>query len=266
MLQFCSLASGSSGNCVYIGTEQTRILIDVGISGKKIETGLKGLGVQLSDLQGILISHEHLDHIKGLGVLERKSPVPMYMTAGTKEQLKGMSQIGKVDWELCQDVSADDMFSVGDLQIMPIAVSHDAAEPVAYRIQAEDKSLAVITDLGYYTPELVEKLQGLDMILLEANYDMRMLQVGRYPYSVKRRIAGSKGHLSNEDAGRLVNEIWHPGLKYVLLGHLSKENNFPQLAYETVRSEILLGEYASGLAHLSLGIAEREQASRLIRI
>lgn len=266
MLQICSIASGSSGNCIYIGTESTHMLIDVGISGKKAEEGLESLGLSFADLDGVLITHEHSDHIKGLGVLERKSPIPMYMTEGTKKQLQEMPQLGNIDWEACHLITAGKEFSIGEIKIMPILVSHDAAEPVACRIQSADKKLAVITDLGYYTPEIADKLKGLDLILLESNYDMGMLQAGRYPYPLKRRIAGEKGHLSNEEAGRLINDIWHPGLRYVILGHLSRENNFPQLAYETVRSEILLGDYPDGLSQLTIKVAKREEISQLIQL
>lgn len=266
MLKICSIASGSSGNCIYIGTEKTHLLIDAGISGKKIEQGLENLGICFSDLNGILITHEHSDHIKGLGVLERKYPAPMYMTEGTRKELANMSQIGAIPWERQNTVRDGEAFSVGDIQIVPIAVSHDAAEPVAYRFEAGGRSLAVITDLGGYNEELTKRLGGLHVILLEANYDFGMLQAGSYPYPLKQRIHGLKGHLSNEDAGRLVYEIWNGGLHHVLLGHLSKENNMPLLAYETIRSELLLSDTPNALATVKIEVLKREEMSPVIQV
>lgn len=266
MLKICSIASGSSGNCIYIGTDTTHLLLDAGISGKKAEQGLKELGVGLSQLNGILITHEHSDHIKGLGVLERKHPVPMYMTDGTKEQLKNMSQIGAIPWERQHTIRDGEAFEAGDIRIIPITVSHDAAEPVAYRFEAGGRRLAVITDLGYYNEEIIKRLGGLNTILLEANYDFGMLQTGSYPYPLKQRIHGLKGHLSNEDAGRLVYEIWNGGLHHVLLGHLSKENNMPLLAYETVRSELLLSDTPEALATMKIEVLKREEMSPVIQV
>ena len=266
MLKICSIASGSSGNCIYIGTDETHLLLDAGISGKRAEQGLEQLGIELSRLNGILITHEHLDHVKGLGVLERKQPVPMYMTDGTVGELKNMPQIGTIPWDMQHTVRNGEPFTIGDISVKPITVSHDAAEPVAYRFEADGRSLAVITDLGYYNEEIVSSLKGLHMILLEANYDFGMLQTGSYPYPLKQRIHGMNGHLSNEDAGRLVNEIWNCELHHVLLGHLSKENNMPLLAYETVRSELLLSDTPEALSTVKIEVLKREEMSSLIQV
>lgn len=266
MLKICSIASSSSGNCIYIGTDKTHLLIDAGISGKKIEQGLESLGIGLSVLNGILITHEHSDHIKGLGVLERKQPISMYMTAGTMEELKGMAQVGAIPWERQHTVRNGEAFEIGDIRICPMAVSHDAAEPVAYRFESGGRRLAVITDLGYYNEDIVRSLGGLHTILLEANYDFGMLQTGSYPYPLKQRIHGLKGHLSNEDAGRLVYEIWNSDLHHVLLGHLSKENNMPLLAYETVRSELLLSDTPEALSTIKIEVLNREEISPLIQV
>lgn len=266
VLKICSIASSSSGNCIYIGTDKTHLLLDAGISGKKVEQGLKKLGIGLSQINGMLITHEHSDHIKGLGVLERKYPLPMYMTGGTMEAIKSMSQIGFIPWEQRHTVRGGAAFEIGDIRIVPIVVSHDAAEPVAYRFEADGRRLAVITDLGHYNEEIVRSLDGLHAILLEANYDYGMLQTGSYPYPLKQRIHGLKGHLSNEDAGRLVYEIWNSELHHVLLGHLSKENNMPLLAYETVRSELLLSDAPQALASMKIEVLKREEISPLIQV
>lgn len=266
MLNFCSIASGSSGNCSYIGTENTHILMDAGISGKKVESGLHSLGIKCSDLSGIFITHEHSDHIKGLGVLARRYGIPVYTTKGTREAIEGISQVGEMNKELFFEIRQDRPVQVGDLEILPFAISHDAAEPVAYRVTGDGKNLALATDLGVYDSYIVDHLQKLDMVLLEANHDVRMLQAGTYPYHLKRRILGAKGHLANETAGRLLNEILHEGLQKVLLGHLSRENNFPQLAYETVRSEIVMGDTGFNAEQFHIEVAKREEVSPLISL
>ncbi len=266
MLNFCSIASGSSGNCSYIGTENTHILVDAGISGKKVENGLQKLGLKCSDLSAIFITHEHSDHVKGLGVLARRYGIPIFCTEGTKGALEHISQVGEIDKTLFHRVKSDESVLVGDIQVLPFAISHDAAEPVAYRIESDGKSIGFATDLGVYDSYIVDHLQNLDMILLEANHDVRMLQVCSYPYHTKQRILGAKGHLANETAGRLLNEILHEGLQKVLLGHLSLENNFPQLAYETVRSEIVMGDTGFSAEQFQIEVAKREENSSLISL
>lgn len=266
MLKICSMASGSSGNCIYIGTEDTHLLLDAGISGKRAEQGLEKLGLTLSRLNGILVTHEHMDHVKGLGVLERKQPLPLYMTEGTAGELKQMTQIGTIPWEMQHTVRSGEAFTIGDIRIQPISISHDAAEPVAYRFEADGRKLAVMTDLGYYNEEIVKSLKGLHLLLLEANYDFGMLQTGSYPYPLKQRIHGMNGHLSNEDAGRLIQEVWSGELHHVLLGHLSKENNMPFLAYETVRSELLLSDTPEALSTVKIEVLKREEMSPLIQV
>ena len=176
-MDFCSIASGSSGNCIFAGTSDTGILIDAGISGKRVEQGLNGIGRTGKELNGILVTHEHSDHIKGLGVLARKHHVPIYATPGTIREIK-KSGLGKIDEELYQEIHTDEAFSIGDLTIQAFDISHDAAEPVAYRITDGKKTVGVATDLGVYTEYTIEPLKGLDAVLLEANHDVNMLQVG----------------------------------------------------------------------------------------
>ncbi|MCD7735680.1 MAG: MBL fold metallo-hydrolase, partial [Lachnospiraceae bacterium] len=217
-MNLCSIASGSSGNCIFVGTDQTSVLIDAGISGKKVIEGLKEIDRKPEELDAILITHEHSDHIQGLGVLARRYGLPVYCSAGTKQAMLSGSMLGRVDESLFHEVMPDESFRIHDLDVLPFRVSHDAAEPVAYRLCHGEKCVAVATDLGYYDDYVIEHLQKLDAVLLESNHDINMLQVGRYPYYLKQRILGLKGHLSNDNAGRLLGEILHDDMKGVLLG------------------------------------------------
>ncbi|MDD2958399.1 MAG: MBL fold metallo-hydrolase [Lachnospiraceae bacterium] len=265
-MDFCSIASGSSGNCIFVGSDENCILIDTGISGKKVTEGLHSIDRKPEEVDGILITHEHSDHIKGLGVMARKYGIPIYSTPGTLEAIRQSSSLGKIEPELYHTVHADETFSIGNLDILPFRISHDAAEPVAYRVESGGKSAAVATDMGFYNDYIVEHLQGLDGILLESNHDINMLQVGSYPYPLKQRILGRFGHLSNENAGRLLCEILHDKLKAVMLGHLSRENNYEALAYATVCAEITMGENPYKANDFPIQVAKREQASALIEL
>lgn len=265
-MRFVSIASGSSGNCIYVGTENTHILIDAGISNKRIEQGLNEIGLKAGELDGILITHEHSDHIKGLKILAKKHKLPIYGTAETLEEVAAKSSLEEYPQELLRPILPDVDFSVGELDIMPFSIDHDAANPVAYRVQNGRKSVAVATDLGHYDQYIIDHLQGLDAVLLESNHDVRMLETGPYPYYLKRRILGDHGHLSNETCGRLLNCILHERLKKILLGHLSKENNFEELAYETVRLEITQGETPYQAGDFSISVAGRDRMSEIVVI
>lgn len=263
-MKFCSIASGSSGNCIYAGSSSSAVLVDAGISGKRIEAGLNEIGQTTRDLSGILVTHEHSDHIKGLGVLARRYDIPIYATKGTADALRRMTQIGKIPEELFVEIGADREFTVGDLTIRPFAISHDAAEPVGFRISHNGKSCAVATDMGCYDDYITENLTGLDVLLLESNHDLRMLQAGRYPYYLKKRIMGDRGHLSNETCGRLLGEVLHDRMKAVFLGHLSQENNYEALAFETVTSEVTMGDNPYRASDFAISIAHRDLRSESV--
>lgn len=265
-MDFCSIASGSSGNCIFVGTSRASILIDAGISGKKAAEGLHRLERKPEEVDAILVTHEHSDHIKGLGVMARKYGIPIYSSPGTIREIKRTASLGRIDDALFHEIHADEPFELCDMEIYPFAVSHDAAEPVAYRVCGENRSVAVATDLGYYDEYTVEHLKGLDAVLIESNHDINMLQVGTYPYYLKQRILGSRGHLSNENAGRLLGEILHDGLKSVMLGHLSKENNYEALAFATVCMEITNGDNPYKAEDFPIQIAKRDVPSPLIAV
>ncbi len=275
-MRLCSIASGSSGNCIYVGSDTTHLLVDVGLSGKRTEQGLKELDLSMQDIDGIFITHEHSDHIAGLGVLSRKYEVPIYATGGTIAAIKSMNSLGDIPDDIFCPINADEKIIIKDLVCNPMKISHDAAEPVAYRIQHGKKKVGIITDLGNYNEYTIESLRGMDSLLLEANHDINMLQVGPYPYYLKQRILGDRGHLSNERAGQLLVHLLHDKLQSVVLGHLSKENNLPELAYEAVRVEVTMAlrdneqnykrETDITTSDFPMYVASRSQVSPVIHI
>jgi phosphoribosyl 1,2-cyclic phosphodiesterase len=265
MLELCSIASGSSGNCICIGSDETHILIDAGISGKRIEQGLNALDLKSQEMAGILVTHEHIDHISGLGVMARRYGLPIYATAGTIEAIKQTSSVGKIDESLFHTIEAGQDFTIADLSVTPLPISHDAADPVAYRIRRGSRVFAVVTDLGTYDEAMIGQLQGLDALLLEANHDVHMLETGVYPYPVKKRILGDRGHLCNERSGQLLGRLLHDHFGTVLLGHLSKENNYEELAYEAVRLEVTMGENPYKADDFPMFVAKRDALSPVIR-
>lgn len=265
-MRLCSIASGSSGNCIYVGSETTHLLVDVGISGKRTENGLNQLGITAGDLDGILITHEHTDHISGLGVMARKYGLPIYATPGTIAAIRATGGLGKIDSSLFHEVKEDVKLTIKDLTVNPMRISHDAAQPVAYRISYGSRRVGICTDLGIFNDYTVECLKGMDAVLIEANHDVNMLQVGPYPYYLKQRILGERGHLSNENSGKLLSRILHDGMEHIILGHLSKENNLPELAYEAVRMEITLGDNPYNANDFRIQVAKRGEPSPVVNI
>lgn len=263
-MRLCSIASGSSGNCIYVGSDDTHILVDAGISGKRVEQGLNALELTGRDVDGILITHEHSDHIQGVGVLARKYKIPIYTTGGTADVIARSCCLGKLPEGIIHEIREDEPFSIKDLTIHPFTIPHDAAQPVGYRVECNGHAVGIATDLGKYTDYIVDNLAGAEALLLEANHDVRMLQVGKYPYYLKQRILGDRGHLSNENAGRLLCRLLHDNLKAVFLGHLSKENNYEELAYETVCSEVTLGDNPYQSRDFKIQVAKRDCISEAI--
>ena len=207
-----------------------------------------------------------MDHIQGLGVFSRKYGIPIYATRGTIEGIRCCTSLGKMPEGLLHDVPVDETFSLGGMSIRPFAISHDAKEPSGYRIENETKSVAVAPDLGKYDEYTVAHLKDLNAVVLEANHDIHMLEVGPYPYPLKRRVAGDKGHLSNELSGRLLCDILHDNLQYVVLGHLSKENNYEELAYETVKLEVSIGDNPYKGEDIPMMVAKRDIVSDIISL
>ncbi len=237
-MKIASIASGSSGNCIYVGTNETHLLVDAGISCKKIEEGLAGFGILPTDISGVLITHEHSDHIKGIGVFVKKYKIPLYGTIETLAAVKRTASGKGIPMEVLQAVRPEKDFMIGDIGIRVTDISHDAAHPVCYGFEANGRYIAMATDLGEYDERVISHLSNADIIYIESNYDPEMLMVGNYPYYLKQRIDGERGHLSNELSAELVSRVLHPGLKHIILAHLSYENNFPEIAYQTHKNMI----------------------------
>ncbi len=265
-MKICSIASGSSGNCIYIGSEEYHILIDAGISKKRIEEGLAKIGVEPEQLDGIFITHEHSDHISGIGVFSRKYKKPVFGTKGTLKGVAEYKNLGKMPVGLYHEVEIHQVITLGDLEVEAFRISHDANQPSGFKITCGKKSMAIATDLGCYDQYTIDKLGMLTGILLEANHDTYMLEVGNYPYYLKKRVLSTEGHLSNELSGKLLCDILHKDLKVVILGHLSKENNYEELAYETVKLEVNMSEIPFNTTDFEMVVAKRDEVSDIIEL
>lgn len=265
-MRFVSLSSGSSGNSTYIGSVGTHILIDAGCSRKRIIDGLNSLDIDLPDINGIFITHEHSDHIAALRLILKKYDIPVYATQGTIQGIREADKNGEMLDKEFHVIRSDEPVILGDITINPMRISHDAREPVGFRIACEGRKCAVATDLGSYDDYIVGCLQDMDALLLEANHDVRMLQTGPYPYQLKMRIAGNQGHLSNDMSGELLCKLLNDHMKGIVLGHLSDKNNLPELAYETVRLAIDMGDNPYHSSDIPLYVAKRSEVSQVIEI
>lgn len=245
-MDFAPLFSGSSGNATYVRIDDTRLLVDAGLSGTRIAAELQKLDVDPGMLSALLVTHEHSDHIAGVGVLSRRYHLPVYATQGTWDAMAG--KLGRMDPRNVRVIPTGQDFYLGQVGVTPFPIPHDAAEPVGYAFAARGVKVAVATDLGHINDQWMDQLVGCDLVLLESNHDVEMLKAGPYPYELKRRILGRRGHLSNEDAAKAAAELVSRGVKRILLGHLSRENNFPELAYRTVAQQLEeAGEWLSAL-------------------
>ncbi len=235
-LKSCALRSGSSGNSILISSPKSLLLVDAGITGKGLESGLKDLGEDIEKLKGILITHEHSDHISGLGVILRRYKLPFYINIKTLEA--ALPQLGDFDPNLVKIIHPQEKFSLDDLEISSFPVSHDAADPVGFTVRTKDGSVGIVTDLGCTNEEIFTALAGVDICYLEANYDQDMLKYSSYPLRLKERIASHYGHLSNEQSGLACIRLLKQGTSRIVLSHLSNENNFPHLALLTVNDSL----------------------------
>lgn len=232
-MKFCSLYSGSSGNSIFIASDNAKVLIDAGLAGKKIDDALKHIGEESSSIDGIFITHEHIDHIKGVGVLSRKYDIPIYANDNTWAVME--KNIGKIKEHNIRIMDRRSSITINDLEIRSFNIPHDAIAPVGYTVSYAGKNASVVTDFGVFTEEIRDNIIDSDIILLESNHDVNMLRMGPYPYKLKLRVLGENGHLSNEDCGSaIVSLLKNDKKKQIVLGHLSGTNNHPDLAYQTV--------------------------------
>lgn len=259
-MQFCNIYSGSSGNCIYAASGKTKILIDAGLTGKKIQEGLMQIGVSPDEINAIVITHEHDDHIKSAGILSRRFNIPIYANTNTWNAM--INHIGNIKEENTKVFDHYNAFAIGDLYMLPFPIPHDAAEPCGYTITDGKKRVSVATDMGQATKTVKENIMNSDIVLLESNHDVEMLKVGPYPYPLKLRILSNTGHLSNEDAGKTIVELLNGKVKKVILGHLSKTNNYPELALRTVISILEMNDIRDG-EDIDIDIALRDKVGKL---
>lgn len=263
MINFCNLYSGSSGNSTLFSSAQTNLLIDAGVSGKKTEEALKSLGISPYDIDAIIISHEHTDHIKGAGILSKRYDIPVYANENTWQVM--CRSIKQISVKNMRSFTTGEAFCIKDTCIMPFNIPHDAIEPVGFCIFAGNNKVCIATDMGHITQEFTENAEKSDLLLIEANHDIEMLKCGPYPWELKRRILGDKGHLSNDAAAEIVVHMARKGTKRFILGHLSRENNFPELAHQTVCNFANQNGITPNL-DITLDVALREQPGRFMAI
>ncbi|MGD9566839.1 MAG: MBL fold metallo-hydrolase [Sedimentibacter sp.] len=260
-LKFCSLYSGSSGNCQYIKTENATILIDAGLSGKRIQQEILNIGEDPKKVDAIFITHEHIDHIQGAGIMSRRLNVPIYANEKTWEAMSPI--IGDIKSHNIKIL--DDFTEIGDMTIKSFDISHDAAHPVGYNIFYKNKKISLVTDTGCTNDLILKSIMDSDLMLVESNHDEDLVLIGPYPWPLKRRVLGEFGHMSNDTAGILISKAVKRGDEIVLLGHLSQENNFPQLAYKTVEN-ILKENSIDVNPGLCLDMTYRDRSSKTYEI
>ena len=262
---FLSLASGSSGNCYYVGTSEYGILIDAGIGVNQMKKVLKDYGIGMEKIMAVLVTHEHADHIKSVGYLGETLNIPIYATATVHEGIHHSRYVEEVLIQSKRIIEKEQTFRIRDFEITAFEVPHDSSDNVGYLIEYEEKNFIVLTDVGHITDTIRRYVKGIDYLVLEANYDDEMLRSGNYPDFLKERVSGSGGHLSNRDAADFLADNYTPKLKNVWLCHLSRDNNHPELAYKTVNMRLFQEGIRVG-KDLSLTALKRMMPSELFEL
>lgn len=262
-LQFCSLSSGSSGNCYLIKTDNSALLIDAGISGKKIFQGLEDAGVKAENVCGLLVTHEHIDHVKSLPIVTKKLPnIKAYANDNTWAAIdRPVAEDKRATFKTGED------FHINDFRIRTFHIPHDAAEPVGYSVYVDGRQISIVTDSGHVTEEIFNEITDADLLVLEANHEEEILLMGSYPYHLKRRILGENGHLSNVTAGQCLCRLVEakPKKRRVLLGHLSRENNDPSVALLAVKNTLMEKDIFTG-RDLKVEVILRDCCSSLYEV
>ncbi len=259
-MKLIPLYSGSSGNSSLIIAGKNKMLIDAGMTGKAITSALNELNVVPGEISAILVTHDHIDHIKGVGVLSRRYDLPIYANAGTWEAMRGI--IGEISQKNTRIFNTNEDFYIGDVNITPFKTPHDARESVGFTLTHIGRKLLYATDIGCVRDELLENANGSNLAFIEANHDIKMLKCGPYPYQLKQRILSDKGHLSNDNCAKLLIKLHALGIRAAILAHLSSENNTPELAYDTV-SNIL---EANLIRDMELCVAKRNGITGIFEV
>jgi phosphoribosyl 1,2-cyclic phosphodiesterase len=254
-----ALASGSSGNCFFIESDKSSFLVDAGISCKQIVERMELLGKDASSLNGIFVTHEHSDHIRGIDVLSKKYSIPVFITKRCSDNCSHIVS----DNSLLNFIEKDKILNLNKTKILPFSKNHDASDPVSYSIVSDKKKISVMTDVGIACSNIIKHTKDSNVIFLESNHDIDMLENGRYPIYLKRRIASDNGHLSNYNAALLVLEHASPKLQHVILSHLSENNNTQEIALKTIKDII---NHRKDLKNLKIHLSNRNKPTKLISI
>jgi len=257
MLKFCSLYSGSSGNSSFIQSENINILVDAGVSGKKIVDALASINIAVENISAILVTHEHSDHTQSISTLSKKYNIPVYANKKTWEAMKDKKE--KISKDNICYFNNNKSFKLSDITILPFDIPHDAANPCGFTISDFNSKISIATDIGHMTTSIIDNIKNSNFLLLEANYEPDVLKCSSYPFHLKERIASPIGHLSNIEAGKTINYLSDFGVKNIMLGHLSNENNFPELAYKSVLEQIENKD-------LNLSVANRFSPSKFFNV
>lgn len=258
-MEIQSFASGSGGNCALVSGGGKYILVDAGISLRRIKSCLAQRGLSLGDISAVLLTHEHGDHVGALPMLEKHTDIPIVTSGGTARSVIAKGRASGKNFTI---IEAGEIMDIGGVAVKSFSTSHDAAESLGYTFEYGYAKAAAVTDLGHVTDEVRRAVFGASAVLLEANHDVDMLRVGPYPYQLQQRILGPNGHLSNEASGRFALELAEHGVKHILLAHLSKENNTPRMAYKTVADILIEGGVEPG--SLKLNIAPPDEMSCIL--
>lgn len=265
MINLYPLYSSSSGNMYLIESEKANILVDIGVTYKKVKEALNFFSKEPSTIDAIFITHEHSDHIKGLTMFVKNNPlVPIYASIGTSEYLKISLLESNLPTDNIHSLNDSECVTVKDISICHFHTSHDAIDPVGYKINCKDKSITIATDLGIMTNDVFSYLKDSSLPVIETNYDEGMLYAGKYPFEIKRRIAGPYGHLSNEDSGQVILKLAQNGTRNFLLGHMSENNNIPELAKETICSTLLLNGF--NIEDFNINIASKDFSGEVYKL
>ena len=258
MLNLYPLFSGSSGNMYLVESNNTNVLVDIGISYKRANIALNEIGKSFEDIDALVITHEHSDHIQGLSTLLKKQSIPIYTSKGTSSAIKEKLKLNDIQ---INEITADENFNIKDISITPFEISHDAAMPLGYTISSENKSLTIATDLGYVSENIYSHLKEANLSVIESNYDNTLLMYGPYNYNLKQRIKSNLGHLSNTDTASVITNLAKDGKRSFILGHLSQNNNNPDIAYSIITDT--LKENGFNLDEFNINIATRDFSSEV---